>query len=331
MGMPMSFKDIFGQEKQVSFLKGAMEKGRLSHAYLFSGIEGVGKRTVAGIFAKALNCADGQFDACDCCPACLKIERTNHSDVMLLKPEGQFIRIQDIREIQNQMRFRPFEGRARVFIIIDAERMNIAAANALLKTLEEPSPGNILILLSARPHQLPMTIISRCQQLRFSPLSRTDVAAYLMAKLNLDKGTAAVLAASSAGSIGRAIEMHKDSYLCVRDGIIEQIVRCRKDEPMRALAVVDAMGKERGSILQGLDILRGWYRDVLVYRETGEAERLIHRDRLAIVTSFATGLSVSEVLENVTAIDKAVSAIERNANKQLTLETLLFKLTHPFS
>jgi len=99
----------------------------------------------------------------------LKIEKSNHPDVMVLKAAGQFIRIQEIREIQNQMRFRPFEGRKRVFILIDAETMNIAAANALLKTLEEPSPSNILILLSSRPHQLPATIVSRCQKVRFRP------------------------------------------------------------------------------------------------------------------------------------------------------------------
>jgi DNA polymerase-3 subunit delta' len=177
-----------------------------------------------------------------------------------------------------------------------------------------------------------MTILSRCQKLRFNPLSREEIAVYLSGKLSLDGRTATTLAALAGGSIGRAIEMHKDSYLSVRDGILERISRCcRQGDPVNVFGVVAALGKERESILQGLDILKGWYRDIVVYRETGEVERLIHRDRLETVKVFAGSLSLSEVLENISAVDKAVGAIERNANKQLTLETLLFKLARPFA
>ena len=325
----MSFKDICGQEKQIAFLRGAMEKGRLSHAYLFFGMRGVGKKTTAEVFARALNCRDGRLDACDECPSCLKIGNGNHPDVLILQRSGQFIRIQEIRDIQNQMRFKPFEGGTRVFIIVDAESMNIAAANALLKTLEEPSSSNILILVSSRPHQLPMTVLSRCQQLRFGPLSREEIAGYLTAKLNLERQEADVLAASAEGSIGKAVEMHRDSELKVRDAIVEGISMCRKEDPVAILSMVDVLGKEREDVLKGLDILRTWYRDVLVYGQTGEEDRLVHRNHLEKVKSCAGRMPVSDVLKNIEALNHAAGAIERNANKQLTLETLLFKLAHP--
>jgi DNA polymerase-3 subunit delta' len=327
----MSFKDICGHEKPVTVLQRAIEKERVSHAYLFFGMGGVGKKTAAETFAKALNCTGSRLDACGKCLSCRKISRGNHPDVMVIKPEGQFIRIQEVRELQNQMRFKPLEGRKRVFIVIDAEKMNIAAANALLKTLEEPSPSNVLILVSARPQQLPATILSRCQQLRFSPLSREDVASYLTAKGGLDAGTAAVLAASSAGSIGKALEMHRDSFLKVREEILQRVCDWREKDLMGIFAVVDAFGRERETIMEGLDILRTWYRDILVYRETGEEDRLVHRDRLETVQAFAGQLSASDILANIQAVHQAIRSIEQNANKQLTLETLLFKLAQPGS
>ena len=177
----MSFKDVYGHEKQIKVLQTAMSRDRIPHAYLFYGAEGVGKRTVAEVFAKALNCASGResLDACDACPSCLKIDHENHPDVITIEAQGQSIKIQEVRELQEQMKFSPFEGGKRIFIIVDADKMNIASANAILKTLEEPAASNILVLLTSRPHQLPATVLSRCQHLRFNPLRRETVASFL--------------------------------------------------------------------------------------------------------------------------------------------------------
>lgn len=327
----MSFKDIVGQEKPIAFLKNAMKRGRVSHAYLFSGARGVGKRTTAEVFARALHCGGESLDACEQCPSCLKMTRGNHPDMMVLKPEGQFIRIQEIRELQNQMRFKPFEGGQRVFIILDADRMNSAAANALLKTLEEPAAANMLILISSRPHQLPLTILSRCQKVRFSPLDTEQVASYLTREKQMDREAASILAASAAGSIGRALELHRESYLNVRADILRRITAFRRDDPIAILSMAGALGKEREALLEGLDILRTWYRDVLVYRETGEAAGLVHRDHLDALKICAENMAVPDLLHNMKTVDRASGIIERNANKQLTLETMLFRLVHPSS
>jgi len=325
----MSFKDIVGQNKPITFLQNAVKRGRVSHAYLFSGPRGVGKRTTAEVFARALHCLRESLDACEKCPSCLKMVRGNHPDRMILKPEGQFIRIQEIRELQNQMRFRPVEGGKRVFIILDADRMNSAAANALLKTLEEPAAANILILISSRPHLLPLTILSRCQQVRFSPLETEQIAYYLTREKQVDRETAIVLAASAGGSIGRALELHEESYLNVRNEILRRVMAFRKENPVAVLSLAGALGKEKESIMEGLDILGTWYRDILVYRETGDAARLIHRDHLEAVRLWADNMAVSDLLHNITAVSRASGAIEKNANKQLTLEIMLFRLVHP--
>ena len=174
----MSFDCVYGQEKQTAILRRALTAARVPHAYLFYGMRGIGKQTVARQFAKALNCKKGNGVACEQCPSCLKITNGNHPDVVTIVPEGIFIKITHVREMQNQIKFKPFEGEKRVFIVVDAERMNEPAANALLKTLEEPSPANVLILVTSRPFQLPETILSRCQKLRFDPIRKETIVSF---------------------------------------------------------------------------------------------------------------------------------------------------------
>ncbi len=320
----MSFEGIYGQEKPLAVLRRSLEKGRVPHAVLFHGLRGVGKRTTALAFAKVLNCDRG--DACGLCPSCRKIESGNHPDVVVIEPRGHFIRIEDIRDLRNQMRFRPLEGRKRIFILVDAERMNITAANAVLKTLEEPSPVHVLILISSRPYLLPMTILSRCQRLRFQPIPSGVVARYLEEKAGLDGETAAALAASSGGSIGRALEMQGESYLARRKQFMERI-REGFSDPMKGILFAGSFGRDKKEIHLRLDILKSWYRDLLVCKETSDAGRLVHRDFADAIEAMAEGMTTADILAGLDAIAWAHDALERNVNKQLTLEAMTFKLS----
>jgi len=321
----MTFKEIYGHEKPIAILQGAMAGGRIAHAYLFYGMEGIGKRTTAVLFAQALNC-EGEAPPCDTCRSCRKAQRKTHPDIVTIPAEGQFIKIGAVKELQEEMKFRPREGRRRVFILPEADRMNAPAANALLKTLEEPSSGNILLLTTARPHALPMTILSRCQHLRFTPLPREEVARYLREKESLDEATAAVLAASSGGSIGRALEMNYADYLAMRNGILERLSENDQADPLKRLALAGRFGTEREEILERLRILQICFRDAMVFRETGEAERLIFHDRSDLIGKVSERLSGRDLLRNITRVEAAIDAIDLNANKTLTLETMVIKL-----
>ncbi len=324
----MSFNDIYGQDKQIAILKNAMERGRVPHAYLFHGIKGIGKRTIAKVFAKAMNCVEGNLDSCDRCSSCLKIDHGNHPDVMTIKPEGNFIKIDAIRDLQHQMKFRPFEGGKRVFIIVDADKMNNISANSLLKTLEEPSPFNILILITSRHYLLPATILSRCQQLRFSPIQREIAASLLVEKLFVDREAAYLLASSSGGSIGKALEMNKDSYLTFKNEIIEKVSTINIKDPLKFLCLIDNFGKEDEDVMKKLEVLRSLYRDILVYKETGETKTLVHQDRIETIKCFTGRVSGSDILKGIKTINHVYSAMERNANKQLILEWMMFKLAN---
>lgn len=321
----MTFREIYGHGKQIAILKSAMANDRIAHAYLFYGMEGIGKRTTAAVFARALNCG-AEDPPCDACPSCRKAEHKNHPDIMTIAAEGQFIKIGAVKELQERMTFRPSEGRRRVFIMTEADRMNAAAANALLKTLEEPSAGNILLLTSARPHALPMTILSRCQHLRFSPLVREEVERYLREKEGLDAGAAAAVAASAGGSIGKALEMSREDYISLRNAILDDLSSDRADDPLQRLAFAGRFGTEREEILEGLWILKTCYRDALVFSETKEQEGLIFQDRIDVIRKVAGRLSKGHFLHNIAAIETAVDAIDKNANKTLTLETMAIKL-----
>ena len=320
----MRFAEIYGHEKPIAILKSAMAKDRIAHAYLFYGMDGIGKKTTASVFARALNCGD-KDPPCDACASCRKAEHKNHPNIITVQAEGQFIKIGAVKEIQARMTFRPGEGR-RIFILQEADRMNAAAANALLKTLEEPSAGNILLLTTARSHALPMTILSRCQHLRFSPLPTGEVARFLREKEGLEAAAAEILAASSGGSIGRAVEMNGEEYLALRNTILEHLAEDNPQDLLKRLAFAGRFGTEREEILERLRILRNGYRDGLILRETGEKERLIFRDRAGVIEAVAGRLSGRDLLHNIAAVDAAMSAIAQNANKSLTLEAMLIKL-----
>jgi len=321
----MSFVSIYGQEGPIAVLKSALVKKRVPHAFLFYGAEGIGKRTTALVFAKALNCEAGGADACDACTSCRKIDSGNHPDILIIRPEGQFIKVADIKELQERMRFQPLEGARRVVIIDDAERMNITSANSLLKTLEEPSPTNVFILVSSRPHLLPLTILSRCHRLRFNPVQRDVIAAFLEKELALAPDKAIILASSSGGSIGRALTLHKGDYIALRDSILGRISKGTLD-PLGCLALAGELAGDREDIQEALDILKTWYRDLLVFKETGRAEALINRDHAGEIGHLAGLTDGSAILRGIRTIQGAAAAIERNVNKPLTLETMVFTL-----
>ena len=321
----MPFSDIYGQDKQVNILQGAMKNGRVPHAYLFHGIKGVGKKTTAKILVKALNCGEEKDDSCGRCPSCLKIEHGNHPDIVFIEPEGIFIKIDTIRDLQNQIKFRPFEGKKRAFIITDADRMNDAAGNALLKTLEEPNPSNILILITSRIHKLPQTIISRCQKIRFNPVRLKTIASFLTDRLSIDEKPALAIASSAGGSIGRALEIKEESFFDFKNDVIK-ILSDARAVPMSLFFLADSFGKDRASALQKLDILREWYRDILVYRETHDVNKLIHRDISDATKKLSEKMEGVDILENIKIISDAYDAIDRNASRQLTLESMASRL-----
>jgi DNA polymerase III subunit delta' len=321
----MSFQDIYGHEKQLAQLKSAITGGRLAHAYLFHGRAGIGKKAVAMAFAAAILCDRKEAESCQTCLSCKKTGHGNHPDLITIAAEGAFIKIQAIKDLLHMIAFRPLEGGRRLFIIDEADRMNQAAANALLKTLEEPSPANILVLITSKPYTLPRTILSRCQQLRFSPLRQETVAAYLEKKETLDAGTAGMIAAVAEGSIQRALQLKEDDYLADRKAILGHIAADHSGDPMLRLSLLRYLGKDKKDVPEKLTILQSCFRDALVWKEL-PGDRTPANNGETDAIQAITRLTTADILFNLQTISASIRALEYNANKLLTLEAMTFTL-----
>lgn len=353
------FDALVGQETTVQALRRALAHGRLPHALLLQGPIGVGKATCAGILAQALNCAAKEYlDACGTCPSCRKVTRGLHPDVLWVEPSGRFIRIHQItprktprenasdeassREaasgrkepeaepIVTWVGYKPFEGHRRVVIIDDAHTMNPQAQNALLKTLEEPPPSSILILVTPRPATLLPTIRSRCQSLRLQPLGTARMREYLEEARAMVPEEARLRAALAPGSLGRAIALDLDEYNELR-GVAETAVEDARDGGAALLASAEALlaagtGKlKMQQAASAMGAVRDVLRDLLVLANGSDDALLINVDRAADWSTWAGKLDPEGLVEALRVVqrtdDHLRSPVQPNA--KLAMEEAL--------
>ena len=331
--MLVRFDDVVGHERPIRALRRAWAGGRLHHAYLASGPEGVGKRAVAWALAALVNCeapvGEGESsDACGRCPSCLKLRAGQHPDVTQVQPDGRAIKIDQVREIQAATRFRPYEGRARVFIIERAETLRIEAANALLKTLEEPRGDTMFMVISDQPHRLLSTIVSRCQPLRFGALSATEVVSALKASGHsapLDP----VLARLASGSVGRALSLAESPVYANRRDIVARWCALPSASDAEALGWAEEIGRARDEQRELLELLRSVVRDGALEAGGAEPARLLHVDERERVAEWCRGAGLPAVLELFEHLDEAERWLDGNVNARMVFERLFLAVRHP--
>jgi DNA polymerase III subunit delta' len=232
---------LIGNNHIKEVFKRMFEKDRIPRSLLFVGENGIGKKQFALETAKSFVCHNLQnAQACDVCSACKRAEKfslpksndkddnekiffSEHADLGLLRPAGKFITVNQIRELERESNFRPFEAKARIFIIDEADRMNDAAANALLKTLEEPSESSYIFLITSRPMSLLQTIRSRCQIIRFAPLKSAEIESYLLQTKQFSPNDAELLARLSHGSLGNALQLDLGKYREQREAMLKAL------------------------------------------------------------------------------------------------------------
>lgn len=319
----MPFSEIVGHDHNIKLLQRSIERGRLHHAYIFSGPGGIGKKLTAISLAKALNCLEMETDSCGRCIPCRKIEEGNHPDVKIVEADGQVIKIDQIRELQRDLQFRPFEGKKRVFIIDSADRMGLPASNSLLKTLEEPPKDSVLILVTANFHSLLPTIVSRCQRLSFSSLPIPDVEMMLVEKKGVDAATAHIIAAVSEGSIGDALGEDEASLLEERERVFTGFMGLKDKGMIGIFKQAEEMAKDDdlGEILKVLKVL---YRDMAVLKGGGRG--IINSDMVSRIGDEARDMPMDAILNGFDLISETEGLIKRNINKQLALEVMMMRL-----
>jgi len=335
----MRFSEIIGQEKAKRFFSRVMDEERIPHAYLFTGIPGIGKTSTATALAMVLNChRPAGLEACKTCPPCRTMLGGNFPDFISIKPEGQSIKIEQIRELNRRLSFAPVSAKYRVCVIQQAESMTGEAANSFLKTLEEPPPGNILVLNAVEPLNLLPTIVSRCQRVPFQPLPVEAMVEWLVKEKEMDRQGATIAARASGGSLGRALRMSEPAFLEKRlvwiSGLLT-LPRLSKGDALKmavetatgekARGLDDADGGEPG-LLEMLALWAGWYRDLLLIKVGGLEDLIMNvdfRDQLKI---FARNVTIVTLTESLVVVDRAVRDLRRMGNTQLIMGHTLLSL-----
>lgn len=337
----MALKDVLGQERPIEIIKRSLMVDRIPHAYIFVGEEGIGKAFTAINLAKALNCDSStsslfnteppdtelvEVEACDNCPSCMEIDKGIHPDVLFIKPEGDQIKIEQIRMAEERLSLRALKGKRKVMIIDDAHMMNISSANALLKTLEEPTEGTVIILITPSPNLLPATVLSRCQWLPFSLLKREDIEEILVSK-GLKRDEACLTASLSDGKIGRALTEDRERQLERREIFLTLFNSIRR--PFYDISLlVEGIAKGEEERLEDLFHWgEAWFRDLLVFKVTHDHNLLINHDKEKEIEDTSERLSLNQLQDSFKVIHDTSRFVTLRANKQLALEVMMIKLT----
>ncbi|HXT63448.1 MAG TPA: DNA polymerase III subunit delta' [Pyrinomonadaceae bacterium] len=342
------FSTLIGNDEVKETLRRLLSNGRLPGSLLFTGEAGVGKKLFALELAKTLNCRNRQgVEACDECSSCKRISRSTfppfgdddedkarlvwseHTDVAMVRPYKQIIRVGPIRELQREANFRPFEGAARIFIVEDAEYMNDQAANALLKTLEEPEPTTRLILTTTNPTALLATIRSRCQTIQFAPIAADEIERFLIEEKGVAKKDAQLLARTSRGSLGRACAADVDTYRDRRVAMMN-VLRTLTVTGDRAELLRSAEGlagsKDRDEYEQLLDVFEALIRDAWALSLGRPQETIVNADVARELQQVADELRSYQAAAWLTQIEELRGTLEVNINRKVASDALLMSM-----
>jgi len=321
--------EIPGQELLREQLERSVRTGRVAHANLISGPSGAGKTNLALEIAQALNCT-ADLVPCGSCNQCQRIVTAKHTDVRLIGEAGHGVSIDEIRELQQDATLVPFEGRNRVFVIIDAERMSGEAANSLLKTLEEPPANVYLILLTSNPAALLSTVRSRCRLIEIRPLSPKLIQTYLEEKHGVDPKLAGLISRLSEGRLGWALEAVANPHLIQDrgeqlDSILDLMSMDYSGRLVRSGELTDRYARNKQSLIEWITLMRQWWRDVLL-RKSGRTGQEVNIDRSDQIQLFAETCSIIEAGAAVRDIGATIQRLGQNANARLALDVLFLEL-----
>jgi DNA polymerase-3 subunit delta' len=341
------FDELIGNERVKKLLRRMLQSSRLPGAMLFSGEDGVGKKMFALEVARALNCRSPQgVEACGGCPACkraLKINYpagddsddwkgiiwTDHPDVGLVVAPKRVLLVDQMRAIESAANYRPFEGRARVFIVEDADKLNENSANALLKILEEPPPTSHIILLTSRPAWLLPTIRSRCQTIRFSPLAAAEVENYLTQNKIAGAAEARVRSRVARGSLSRALAEDLDEFTEQREAMLQVLeALALSDDRLQLLRSAEQLNEAqyKDEYETRLDVLETLIRDVWLLSLGADAETIVNDDMLPQLKQMAKGLDTGRPAIWIGQIEEMREQLVVNINRKPATDALFLTM-----
>lgn len=317
------WSNIQGHEQIKNDLRQLLAEKRLPHALLFTGIEGIGKNLTAKVLAKVLLCS-GEEKPCNICPSCRAFDAKNHPDFYYLEPEGKAnnIKIEQIRQMQSQIALSPYLADKRVVIINDAETMNEAAENSLLKTLEEPTGDVVFILVTANKDLLLPTILSRCMKLYFAPLSEDEIKIILKSKYAVNEDKATVIAKLSGGSMKRAISFLDDDNFNLCQNAMDFLSKDLNAKDIWQISD-EFSAMDKAKIKQWADFLQMIIRDLLLLQAGADDNLLYNRDKKDVLDKLIVNFSLNRLFNCQNLIENLVKRLSSNADLKLMMQDFM--------
>lgn len=327
----MSFNDIVGQERAIKILTKSLKENKVSSSYIFVGNEGTGKKLTAIEFTKAVNCLNPnkKLEACENCQSCNEINKQYFPDLKIVDATKGSIKIEQIREIKKEIELKPFKSKKKVYIIDKAEKMTIEASNCLLKTIEEPPYYAIIILICSKIDPVLPTIVSRCQIVKFGLITSLKIKELLLDKINnLEKDQAEIISKLAQGSIGKAFKLSADKeYFIRREKMLDYlsaIIPGKYGDDI--FAKVEKIISEIDKIEEILEMIKLWYRDILIIKNTGNQKYIANCDKLEELAKKSQIYSQNMLIDILDYLEQAEEYLMKNVNKRLILERLYIKM-----
>jgi DNA polymerase-3 subunit delta' len=327
----MSFNDIVGQERAIKILTKSLKENKVSSSYIFVGNEGTGKKLTAIEFTKAVNCLNPnkKLEACENCQSCNEINKQCFPDLKIVDATKGSIKIEQIREIKKEIELKPFKSKKKVYIIDKAEKMTIEASNCLLKTIEEPPYYAIIILICSKIDPVLPTIVSRCQIVKFGLITSLKIKELLLDKINnLEKDQAEIISKLAQGSIGKAFKLSADKeYFIRREKMLDYlsaIIPGKYGDDI--FAKVEKIISEIDKIEEILEMIKLWYRDILIIKNTGNQKYIANCDKLEELAKKSQIYPQNMLIDILDYLEQAEEYLMKNVNKRLILERLYIKM-----
>ncbi|MBO5055562.1 MAG: DNA polymerase III subunit delta [Lachnospiraceae bacterium] len=326
------FKDIVGQEQIKEHLEGAIRLNKVSHAYIINGERSSGKEFIAKTFAMALQCekrSEQEIEPCGECHSCKQALSGNHPDIKFLTHEKpNTISVDDIRsQINNDVAIKPYSGPKKIYIINEGEKMTVQAQNALLKTLEEPPEYAVILILTANANALLPTILSRCVLLNMKPVKDEQVKQFLMETMEIPDYKADICVAFARGNLGKARILAKsEEFDKVKEEAITLLKYINDMEINEIVAAIKKINEYKFDVNDYMDILSIWYRDVLLFKATHDANHLIFREEIQYIRKVADKSTYEGIETIIDALEKTKQRLNANVNFDLVMELLLLTI-----